>query len=76
VLEALGLDTRPTVPRLPSDPVAEKVLSALTTGAGTADDLARTTGLGSSEVAAALAMLELAGAVVIDDGTVRSTIAR
>ena len=76
VLEALGLDTRPTVLRVPSDPVAEKVLSALTTGAGTADELARTTGLDSSELAAALAMLELAGAVVIDEGMVRSTIAR
>jgi DNA processing protein len=76
VLEALGLETREVVPRVASDPVAEKVLTALATGAGTADELSRTTGIGASELAAALAMLELAGAVVVDEGMVRSTIAR
>ncbi len=76
VLEALGLEAREAARRVPTDPVAEKVLSALATGAATADELVRATGVGASELAAALAMLELAGAVVVDEGMVRSTIAR
>jgi DNA processing protein len=76
VLEALGLETREAAPRLPTDPVAEKVLSALASGAGTADELSRSTGIAASELAAALALLELAGAVMVDEGMVRSTIAR
>ena len=45
-------------------------------GAGTADELSRSTGIGAPELATALALLELAGVVVVDDGMVRSTIAR
>lgn len=76
VLEALGLEAREAAPRLPTDPVSERVLSTLASGAGTADELSRSTGIGASELAAALALLELAGAVVVDEGMVRSTIAR
>ena len=76
VLEALGIERRDAAPRLPTDPVAQKVLSALASGAGTADELSRSTGIGAPELATALALLELAGAVVVDEGMVRSTIAR
>ena len=76
VLEALGIERRDAAPRLPTDPVAQKVLSALASGAGTADELSRSTGIGAPELATALALLELAGVVVVDDGMVRSTIAR
>jgi DNA processing protein len=76
VLESLGLEQQRLVPSVPNDPAAEQVLVALATGAGTADELSRSTGLGASELAAALALLELAGAVVVDEGMVRSTIAR
>jgi predicted Rossmann fold nucleotide-binding protein DprA/Smf involved in DNA uptake len=72
----LGLESRQIAPGVPNDPVVERVLGALATGAGTADELSRSTGLGASELAAALALLELAGAVVVDEGMVRSTIAR
>ena len=76
VLESLGLEQQRVVASVPNDPAAEQVLAALATGAGTADELSRSTGLGASELAAALALLELAGAVVVDEGMVRSTIAR
>lgn len=48
-----------------SDPLDERVLSELVTSSGcTRDDLATRTGAASSDVAAALGRLELAGAVV------------
>jgi DNA processing protein len=77
VLEALGLD--PTVAAkasLPDDPAAVLTLDALAAGTTTADELARATGLPAGELAAALVRLELAGAVAVDEGVVRSTIAR
>ncbi len=76
VLEALGLDARRPPQELPDDPVAAAVLTAVEAGAGTTDELSRATGAGAGEVAAALALLELAGAVAVDEGVVRSTIAR
>jgi len=76
VLEALGLEHRRPARALPDDPVTAAVLAAVEAGAGTTDDLSRATGVGAGEVAAALALLELAGAVVVDEGVVRSTIAR
>ncbi len=76
VLEAAGLEPRQPAPSVVDDPLAERVLSALANGAGTADELGRSTGLGASELAATLALLELAGAVRVDEGMVRSTIAR
>jgi predicted Rossmann fold nucleotide-binding protein DprA/Smf involved in DNA uptake len=52
------------------------VLNAVRAGAGTPDELSRATGVGAGEIAAALALLELAGALAVDEGMVRSTIAR
>ena len=76
VLEALGLDAQPSARSMPDDPVAAAVLAAVEAGAGTPDELSRTTGLDAGELAAALALLELAGAVAVEEGVVRSTIAR
>jgi DNA processing protein len=76
VLEALGLDVRPTNPQIPDDAAAEVVLAAIAAGAATPDGLTRATGLDAAELASALALLELAGVVSLDDGVVRSTIAR
>jgi predicted Rossmann fold nucleotide-binding protein DprA/Smf involved in DNA uptake len=61
---------------VPDDPIAAAVLAAVEAGGGTTDELSRATGVGAGEVAAALALLELAGAVAVDEGVVRSTIAR
>lgn len=78
VLEALGLDPRAPGGDVPDDPGSAAVLAALAAGAGagTADELARATGLAAGDLAAALALLELAGAVAVEEGVVRSTIAR
>ncbi len=76
LLEAIGLEGPAAVPLLPEDPAARAVVDALATGAGTADELVRATGLAAGEIAAALALLELAGAVAVEEGVVRSTIAR
>ncbi len=77
VLEALGLEQAPAATaRLPDDPAAVAVLDVLAAGTGTADELARATGLAAGELAGVLALLELAGAVAVDEGMVRSTIAR
>ena len=75
VLEAVGVERRSELRPVPDDPGAASVLEALAAGASTADELARVTALDAGALAAALAMLELAGAVAVDDGTVRSTIA-
>lgn len=75
VLEAVGVERRSELRPVPDDPAAASVLEALAAGASTADELARVTALDAGALAAALAMLELAGAVAVDDGTVRSTIA-
>jgi len=76
VLEALGLERRPIGIGPQQDPSAHAVLLAVEAGAGTPDELVRVTGLGAGELAGALALLELAGAVAVDEGVVRSTIAR
>ena len=55
--------------------VAE-ILGALAQGVATSDGLARATALPAGTVAAALVELELAGAVTVEEGVVRSTIAR
>jgi DNA processing protein len=76
VLEALGFEAQAPARAVQDDPVAAAVLAAVDAGAGTADELSRATGLVAAEVAAALALLELGGAVAVDEGVVRSTIAR
>jgi DNA processing protein len=74
VLEALGLQAAPTATSCRSDPVAGAILEALETGAETADEIARATGVDAGELAAALALLELEGAVTLDEGVVRRAI--
>jgi len=71
VLESYGL-TVPlrTAPEL--GPVASAVFERVHEGAAGADELARTTGLGAGELAAALTELELTGLVVEADGTYRA----
>lgn len=76
VLEVLGLEPPGATAGAPDDPAAVALLAAIAAGAGTPDELTRTTGLAAGELAAALALLELAGAVTVDEGVVRSTIAR
>jgi DNA processing protein len=76
VLEAVGLEPPPPVEAAVDDPAAATVLAAVAAGAGTADELARATGLAAGEVATALTLLELAGKVAVEEGMVRSTIAR
>jgi DNA processing protein len=76
ILEALGISPEPASVSTPDDPAARAVLDALASGAATSDELARASGLGAGELAAALALLELAGAVAVEEGVVRSTIAR
>ena len=76
VLEAIGLEPRIAPAAAPDDPACAAVLAAVGSGAGTADELARATGLAAAELATALTMLELSGRVAVEEGTVRSTIAR
>lgn len=76
VLAAIGLEARTTSPSVPDAPGVAPILEALAAGVGTADELARATGLPAATVAAALVELELAGAVTVEEGVVRSTIAR
>lgn len=76
VLEALGLEPQPPARSIPDDPAATAVLAAVAAGAGTPDELSRATGLAAGELAGAVALLELAGAVAVEEGVVRSTIAR
>jgi DNA processing protein len=76
VLEALGLEASPPAAVEPDDPFAAAVLAALAAGSTTADGLVRATGLAAADVATALTLLELAGRVAVEEGVVRSTIAR
>lgn len=78
VLEAIGLEPRAASgsASAPADPSAAAILAAVAEGAASADELVRMTGLSAGEVATALTLLELAGAVAVEEGRVRSTIAR
>jgi DNA processing protein len=76
VLEAIRLQPRAAPAAEPDDPACAAVLDALGAGAGTADELARATGLVAGRIATALSLLELAGRVAVEEGVVRSTIAR
>jgi DNA processing protein len=77
VLEAVGLEASPPAAVEPDDPFAAAVLAALVAaGSTTADGLVRATGLAAADVATALTLLELAGRVAVEEGVVRSTIAR
>jgi DNA processing protein len=76
VLEAIGVEASPAAPVVLDDPAAAAIVDALSSGAATQDELVRAIGLPAGAVAAALVELELAGAVSIGEGVVRSTIAR
>jgi DNA processing protein len=76
VLESLGLETPLPSGADQDDPTATAVLAAIASGAGSVDELTRSTGLAAGELAAVLAVLELEGSVSVEEGTVRSTIAR
>ena len=72
VLESYGLS-------LPDEPVPElgtsaaAVLERVRQAATSADELARATGLGAGELAGVLTELELAGAITVEEGTVRAS---
>jgi DNA processing protein len=71
VLESYGLSApASTAPDLGS--LASSVFERVREGAVGADELARTTGLGAGELAAALTELELAGVVREEDGVYRA----
>ncbi len=76
VLEALGLELAPAGPVAAGSPEATAVVEALVGGAATADELARATALPAGVVAATLVELELGGIVTVEEGVVRSPIAR
>jgi len=76
VLEAIGIEAMPAAPVVPDDPAAAAIVDALSSGSATQDGLVRVTALPASAVAAALVELELSGLVTVEEGVVRSTIAR
>ena len=76
VLEAIGVEPRTAVEAAVEDPAAIAVLDAIAAGAATADEITRASGLSAGDVATALTLLELAGKVAVEEGMVRSTIAR
>ncbi len=76
VLEAVGVEAKPSTPTIPDVPGAAAVVEALARAASTPDELVRATSLPAGEVAAALVELELAGVILVEEGVVRSTIAR
>ena len=71
VLESYGIEA---ADRVEADvgPEAATVLARVQEGAAGADELARATGLGAGELAAALTELELAGAVQVEEGIYRA----
>jgi DNA processing protein len=73
VLGALGLERAPPRSAAPLSAAAESVHASLRDGARAADDLVRSLGLTSGEVAAALVELELAGLATAADGVYRAS---
>ena len=76
VLEAIGIEATPAAQVAPDDPAAAAIVHALSSGSRAQDELVRATALPASAVAAALVELELTGLVTVEEGVVRSTIAR
>ena len=76
VLEAVGVEPVSAAPTIPDVGGAAVVVEALSGGAATPDELVRATSLSAGAVAAVLVELELAGVVAVEEGVVRSTIAR
>jgi DNA processing protein len=72
ILEAIGLDPVPPPPKgPPAGSAAAVVLAAVDSGAATADEVARSTGLAAGVVAGLLVELELGGLVEVSSGVVR-----
>jgi DNA processing protein len=75
VLAAVGIEPRPSsAPGAALDPRLETIRAAVAGAPVTADELVRGTGVSAAEVAAALAELELRGAVVQSDGVYREVV--
>jgi DNA processing protein len=72
VLESLGVEPEPAARAATVSDAALAVLSLLGDGASGADELTRSSGLSSAEVAAALVELELGGLAAQADGVYRS----
>lgn len=72
VLESYGIEP-PGHVVVEVSPAAAAVLGRVRDGAAGADELARATGLGAGELAAALSELELAGAVQVEEGIYRAS---
>jgi len=73
VLESLGVVAPEVASVVPDHPDARALLKAVDEGGRTLDELGRTTGLPAGPLAAALALLELAGALTVEEGAVRRT---
>lgn len=71
VLAAIGVQPSAPAPAAGREPHLDPVRRAVADGPATADELVRRTGVTAAEVAAALAELELLGAVVHADGVYR-----
>ncbi len=77
VLEAIGVERVSAAPAIPDVAGAAAVVEALAGGAATPDELARATSLSAGAVAAALVDARARRArSSVDEGVVRSTIAR
>ena len=72
VLESYGIEAAAPA-AIEVGPVAATVLARIREGAAGADELARATGLGAGELAAALSELELAGATEMEEGIYRAS---
>jgi len=76
ILEAVGIEPVLAASTIPDLGGAAVVVEALSGGAATPDELVRATSLSAGALAAVLVELELAGVVAMEEGVVRSTIAR
>ena len=75
VLAVLGIDPAPPAAPAALAPRLETIRAAVSSSPATADEVARGAGVSAAEVAAALAELELLGAVVQHDGVYREVVA-
>ena len=73
VFAAIGVDPSPPAKSAPLEPRVEAIRAAVAEAGATADELVRVTGVSAAEVAAALAELELLGAVTQEEGRYRAS---
>ncbi|MFL5953742.1 MAG: hypothetical protein ACJ76I_06515 [Gaiellaceae bacterium] len=71
VLAAIGVEPAPPREAVRLEPRLEAIRSVVSDAPATADEVVQSTGVTAAEVAAALAELELLGAVVQEDGLYR-----